>query len=77
MCDANFQTIYYKTVGAPLQVKLRTKAAIISILLPILSTASVMITHYVIRTEEMKINRSFILQGRSFILFCPFADWNI
>lgn len=58
----HFQTIYYKTVGIPLQVELGTKALLISILLPLLSMGSVVLTHYVIRIEEGKIERTFILQ---------------
>lgn len=58
----NFQTIYYKTVGKSLKPRLRTKAVIISIMLPLLSTGSVLLTHYVIKIEKTKLERSFILQ---------------
>lgn len=58
----HFQTIYYKTVGTPLKVQLRTKAILISILVPILSTASVLLTHYVIRTRERQHDRLFLFQ---------------
>lgn len=57
-----FQTIYYKTVGRPLQIELETKALLIAILLPILSAGSVVLTHYVIRIDDTKIERAFILQ---------------
>lgn len=53
-----FQTIYYKTVGKLLHVDLQTKALLISILLPLLSAGSVLLTHYVIRIEEAKIDRA-------------------
>jgi len=56
------QTIYYKTAGKPLHVELRTKALLISILLPLLSAGSVVLTHYVIRTESMKVGEMFVLQ---------------
>lgn len=59
----HFQTIYYKTVGAPLRVQLRTKAIIISIVLPVLATLSVLLTHFVIRMQEVKNDRSsFLIQ---------------
>lgn len=42
---------------------MQTKALVISILLPILSTASVVLTHYVIRSDEAKSDAlTFILQ---------------
>lgn len=58
----HFQTIYYKTVGKSLQPMLRTKAVLISILLPLMSTCSVLLTHYVIKIEKTKLERTFILQ---------------
>jgi len=56
------QTIYHKTVGKRLEVALRTKALLIGILLPILSTASVLLTHYVITNKDRKLERSFLLR---------------
>lgn len=56
------QTIYYKTVGKELHIKLRTKALLISIILPILAMASVVLTHYVILVENGRIGRKFIFQ---------------
>ena len=49
-------------MGRVLRVDLRTKAQLISLLLPLLSTGSVVLTHYVIRIEEVKIERTFLLQ---------------
>jgi hypothetical protein len=45
-----------------LRIELRTKALLISVLLPILSTGSVVLTHYVIRTKQSKIEPTFMLQ---------------
>jgi gustatory receptor len=45
-----------------LHIELRTKAVLISILLPLLSAGSVVLTHYVIRIEETKIEKTFILE---------------
>ncbi|KAG5679676.1 hypothetical protein PVAND_009230 [Polypedilum vanderplanki] len=64
---SDFEKIYYKTTGKQLEiaddgVELPTKALVISILLPILSTASVVLTHYVIRIEETDIETTFVLQ---------------
>jgi hypothetical protein len=56
------QKIYYKTAGKQLEVELETKALVISILLPILSAASVVLTHYVIRSDDTEIEATFILQ---------------
>lgn len=58
-----FQTLYNKTVGTPLQVGLKTKAVLIGILLPLLSTCSVLLTHYVIKIEETKTDWTFVLQA--------------
>lgn len=58
----SFQAIYFKTVGKPLQVELETKAVLISILLPLLSAGSVVLTHYVIRLEATRVERMFLLQ---------------
>jgi hypothetical protein len=41
---------------------LRTKATVISILLPILSATSVMLTHYVIRLEKNGVEPTFMIQ---------------
>jgi gustatory receptor len=57
-----FQAIYHKTVGEHLSVGLAMKALFISILLPILSTGSVVLTHYVIRSEKEPIGPGFVLQ---------------
>jgi gustatory receptor len=56
------QTIYYKTVGKELHIELRTKALLISILLPLLSAGSVVLTHYVIRIDDGEIEKTFLLQ---------------
>lgn len=59
----SLQTIYYKTVGKELHIELRTKALLISILLPLLSAGSVLLTHYVIRIhDDEKIEKTFLLQ---------------
>jgi gustatory receptor len=58
-----FQAIYHKTVGEGLRVQLGTKALVISILVPILSTGSVVLTHYVIHADKArKAPASFVLQ---------------
>lgn len=55
--------IYYKTVGKHLQLNLKRKSVLISILLPLLSAVSVFLTHYVIRDDQtMEIGKTFILQ---------------
>jgi hypothetical protein len=61
LCGA-IQKLYHKIAGKQLEVELQTKALVISILLPILSAASVILTHYVIRLEETEIEATFILQ---------------
>lgn len=58
----HFQTIYNKIVGKPLRVGLKRKALFISIALPLLSTTSVLLTHYVIRKQETRIERMFLFQ---------------
>ena len=54
------QTIYVKTSGRPLVVNLRTKAVLISILLPLLSCASVIVTH--ITMVNFKVEQMFLIQ---------------
>lgn len=58
----HFQTIYAKIVGKPLRVGLKRKALFISIALPLLSTTSVLLTHYVIKKQDTRIERMFLFQ---------------
>ncbi|CAO1403783.1 unnamed protein product [Diamesa tonsa] len=57
---SDFETIYVKTSGRPLVVNLRTKAVLISILLPLLSCASVIVTH--ITMVNFKVEQIFLIQ---------------
>lgn len=58
----SWQRIYYKIAGKQLEVRLGRKALVISILLPLLSTLSVVVTHYVIRLDKTEMNFTFVLQ---------------
>lgn len=60
--NRRLQKFYNATVGEPLRAHLKTKAIFISIVLPLLSTGSVLLTHYVIKKGDTRIDRTFILQ---------------
>lgn len=61
--DHHLQTIYNRTVGLDLKIKLRRKSSLVSTILPLLSIFSVFLTHYVVRRAEHTSRRSFVFQA--------------
>ncbi len=55
-----FQITYFKTTSKPLVLNLKSKALLISILLPLLSCVSVIITH--VTMIHFKFERAFVFQ---------------
>lgn len=72
--------VYYKTASQPLDLNLKPKALLVSILLPLLSCVSVIITH--VTMIHFKFEQAYIFQiipycyldTLTYLLGKPFSD---